>query len=132
MISFSGTRMDYLFFFALGLAFFFVLADFGLALALGFALGLGFGIALGLHSRDRVVASLPQSSQKQDNSTRFGKQTCLGSEEVWPQNSQTANDASSILLGVQRCPFRVVVFPQVVHTCMRDPVALAMIPPPLD
>ena len=114
---------SYLFFAAFFLAVFLVFA----LTAFFFFAAFGFGIAFGLHSRDRVVARRPQLSQKYFSSSRLGKQTCLGSDAVLPQNSQVANVKSSAFAGLQRCPFLVVLFPQVVHTWSWAVDALAMI-----
>jgi hypothetical protein len=111
-------------------AFFFGAAFLALAPVAAFFFGaaFGFGIAFGLQSRDRVVARRPQASQKYFSSSRLGKQTCRGSDAVFPQNSQTAIDKSSAFAGLQRCPFWVVLFPQVVQTWSWEVDALAMIP----
>lgn len=97
------------------------------AAAFFFGAAVALGIAFGLQSSDRVVARRPQLSQKYFSSSRLGKQTCLGSDAVFPQNSQAANDKSLAFAGRQRCPFWVVLFPQVVQTWSWEVDALAMI-----
>ena len=121
----------FLFFLAAFFLVAFLAADvlvFALAAAFFFGAALGLGMDFGLHSKDRVVARRPQLSQKYFSSSRLGKQTCRGSDAVCPQNSQTAKVVSSNVAGLHRCPFWVVVFPQVVHMWSREVDAFAMIP----
>jgi len=72
------------FFPALGAAAFFLGAFFLAAFFLP-AGAVALGMARGLQTSERVVASLPQVSQKYFSSTCLGKQICRGLSSAFPQ-----------------------------------------------